>query len=166
MGAKQSNQSNQSNQLVVHGQPFVIRTRVHIVKNGAKAPPLDTEARRDIYTYLNGFMFRQQVQADLDSYFEKEKDRVLQIVVTDVLCTNSWYIITIKGHIKVVKPKQLASGCTVADVRAALHTLVPKASKGHMYPVRDFGQYLGGGDDRYSLRFHKSTTMTKIMYAK
>jgi len=154
-----------NSQLIVHEQPFVIRARVHISKNGAKAPSMTDEVRRELDTFLNGFMFQNQLESDLDNYFMK-KDRVLQIVVRSVNYSSAWRTVTVSGFIRVIKPTHLSKEFSVGAVRTALQALIPLASKSRAYPVRNFGQFLGSGPDRLSLRFYKMTTAAKIVMKK
>ncbi len=155
-----------NSQLIVHEQPFVIRTRVHISKNGAKSPSINEDVRRELDTYLNGFMFQNQIESDLDSYFQKKQDRVLQIMVRSVTYSSAWRTVTVRGLIRVIKPTHLSKDFSVGAVRKALQVLIPLASKSRPYPVRNFGQHLGSGPDRLSLRFYKMTTAAKIVVKK
>ena len=119
--------------------------------------------RSEIYTYLNSFIFQNQLNSDLDAYFEKETGRVLQIVVSTVVCSHYWNIVTIRGYIKVLKPTLLSNKFSVGAVRAALRSVIPTASRGHKYPVRNFGASLGQSNDRLTLRFHSLTTTAKVV---
>ena len=156
MGSSQSN-------LISHEQRFVIRTRAVATRNSSKSPSVDHDVRREIYTYLNSFIFQNQLNSDLDAYFEKGQERVLQIVVTNVGCSLYWNIVTISGYIKVIKPTHLSNKFSVAAVRAALRSVIPTASRGHKYPVRNFGASLGQSSDRLTLRFYSLTTTAKIV---
>lgn len=156
MGSSQSN-------LISHEQRFVIRTRAVVARNSSKSPPIDQDVRREIYTYLNSFIFQNQLNSDLDAYFEKETGRVLQIVVSTVVCSHYWNIVTIRGYIKVLKPTLLSNKFSVGAVRAALRSVIPTASRGHKYPVRNFGASLGQSNDRLTLRFHSLTTTAKVV---
>ena len=156
MGSSQSN-------LISHEQQFVIRTRAVVARNSSKSPSMDHDVRREIYTYLNSFIFKNQLNSDLDAYFEKATGRVLQIVVSTVVCSHYWNIVTIRGFIKVLKPNLLSKKYSVGAVRAGLRSIIPKASRGHKYPVRNFGSSLGLANDRLTLRFHSLTTTAKII---
>jgi len=156
MGSSHSN-------LISHEQQFVIRTRAVVSRNSSKSPSLDHDVRREIYTYLNSFIFQNQLNSDLDAYFENEKGRVLQIVVSTVVCSHYWNIVTVRGYIKVVKPTHISNKFSVSAVRAALRSIIPKASRGHKYPVRNFGASLGQSSDRLTIRFHSLTTTAKIV---
>jgi len=148
--------------LIAHNQGFMIRARAHIVRNSKQAPPINKEARRDIYTYLNSALFHNQLQTDLDAYFVVQQNRVIKIFISSVYYSDTWSTITVKGSIRVEKPKQLTKAHSVSSVRTALQSLIPNASKSHAYPTRGFGHSLGPTVDKIGIRFYKITTAVNI----
>jgi len=151
-----------SSKVVVNNQEFVLRTKGHIVRNGKDAPPVTKEAKREIYMYLNSAMFQNQLQDDINSYFAKELNGVIRISVYAAHSSESMSIVTVKGVIRVMKPKLLTKEYTLSNVKQILRSLIPMASKTHKYPIKSYGNYLGPSNERIGIRFYKITSWANI----
>jgi hypothetical protein len=153
-----------SSQSIVDNQAFYIITRPQIVRNSSKSPHITKDVRGCVYQYLNSYVFQQQVQADLNAYFEKT--RVIKVMIHSVTATDSRFV-KIRGRILVLKPGLLNNGdYSIAKVRSALHRLIPAASQAVKYPRKGYGVALGPNKEHIGLRFYKLATITKMVAQK
>jgi hypothetical protein len=151
-----------SSKVVVNNQDFVLHTKGYIVRNGKDAPPITKEAKREIYMYLNSAMFKNQLQDDINLYFEKEHKGVIRISVCAAHSSESMSIVTVRGIIRVMKRKVLTKTYTLSNVKQILRSLIPLASKTHRFPIKSYGSYLGPSNERISIRFYKITSWATI----
>ena len=153
-----------SSQSIVDNQAFYIITRPQIVRNSAKSPPISKDVRATVYQYLNSYVFQQQVQADLNAYFENK--RVIKVMIHSVTATDSRFV-KIRGRILVLKPALLKNDeYSIAKVRSVLHRLIPAASQEVKYPRKGYGIALGPNKEQIGLRFYKLATVTRMVTQK
>ena len=151
-----------SSKVVVNNQEFVLSTKGHIVRNGKDAPPVTKEAQREIYTYLNCALFQNQLQDDMNAYFEKEHNGIIRISVYATHSSESLSIVRLRGVIRVMKPKLLTQAYTLSRVKQILRGIIPAASKAHKYPLKSYGNYLGPSPTRIRIRFYKLTSWVSL----
>jgi hypothetical protein len=151
-----------SSKVVVNNQTFSLSTKAHIVRNGKDAPPITKEAQREIYMYLNCDLFKNQLQDDINKYFEKEHKGVIRISVYSAQSSESMSIVTLNGVIRVIKPHLLTKAFTLSNVKQMLRSIIPRASKTHKFPIKSYGNYLGPSKERIGFRFYKITSWASI----
>jgi len=154
---------NKHSQSVTHNQRFTIRLVPRIIPNGPDSPSVTTAIRQDLYQYLNCQIFLYQIQNDLNNYFLSEKDGILQVVLESVHYYDNWNILIVKGLIRVMKPTRLNDDLSAMAVKNALYRAIPAASKGHKYPVRQYGNAFGPGANMLRIRFHKIQTSVRLI---
>ena len=152
---------NSTSKTIVDNQPFVIRAMAHVVQNGKPPAVVKKQILRDINTYLNSFMFENLLRQDLN-YSTMDPTAAIRIIINTVSASDRFNLVTIRGIIRVDKPKMLTYKHSPSNIRGTLKRLLVIASIGHKYPINMYGHSLGPEPDRLSLRFSSWTTRVTL----